>query len=70
MSDANFANMYIEKVVNEVLELTKVRMMNETRIAYLELEIAELQTQLEALKTKKNINKSKVNTLLEDTQAI
>lgn len=46
MNEAEFANMYIERIVNELTELTKIRLMNETRILYLEKEIAELKEQL------------------------
>ncbi len=51
MSDTEFANMYIEKVINEVVELTKIRLMSETRIAYLEKVNAELQATVDVLNT-------------------
>lgn len=49
MSDAEFANLYIEKIVNEVVELTKLRLMAETRISYLEKQVIDLQAQLDAV---------------------
>ena len=58
-----FANMYIEKVLGELIELTKIRLMNETRIAYLEKVNADLlvqtQTQIqeEVKKNKVKLNK-------------
>jgi hypothetical protein len=47
MSEADFANQYIERVLNEVVELTKIRLMSETRIAYLEKQVAALVAKLE-----------------------
>ena len=49
MNDAEFANMYIERILNEVGELTKIKLMNETRILFLERINAEQARQLESL---------------------
>jgi len=60
--DADFANMYIEKVLNELIELTKIRLMNETRIAYLEKLNNDLLAQLQAAEVKKTKHKSNRHT--------
>ena len=68
VDSAQFANMYIERVLNEVGELNKVKLMNETRILFLEKVNAEQARQLESLmqtienmraeKSTKKLNKS------------
>jgi hypothetical protein len=49
MDDALFANMYIERILAEVTELTKIKMMNETRILYLERQVNDLDIKINTL---------------------
>jgi hypothetical protein len=57
---AEFVNAYIERLVEEIVELTKNRLLNEARIKYTESvnvklsqQIQELELQLEKLNKKK-----------------
>ena len=60
-------NIYIEKLLNEVVEGTKSRILLETQLKYTEKLNAELQLQLNQLqvqqeKQNKKINKKEVDT--------
>lgn len=64
MNESDFANLYLERIMNEVTELTKIRMMNETRISFLEKINAEQAKQLESLMQsieKSTVRKEKLN---------
>lgn len=63
----DLVNMYIERLLKEVEELTKNRLLIDTQLKYtealnaqLQLKINELEVQLE--KQNKRINKKEVNT--------
>ena len=68
--DVEFVNAYIERLVQEVVELTKTRLLNEARLKYIESvntkmlqQIQDLEKQIE----KQNKKKAKeVNTSVED----
>lgn len=67
MDQQEFVNLYIERIVKEVEELTKARLLNEAKTAYLEKvntllleKVEQLEAQLE--KQNKKINKKEVNT--------
>lgn len=49
MDEAAFANQYIERILNEIFELTKLKLINETRILFLEKVNVEQSKQLESL---------------------
>lgn len=51
MSEAEFANMYIERILNEVTELTKMQLINETKITYLETVNGILAKQIQTLES-------------------
>ena len=67
--EVEFVNAYIERMIQEIVELTKSRLLNEARVSYIEsvnkkllLKIEELESQLE----KQNKRKIKeVNTSTE-----
>jgi hypothetical protein len=44
-----FVNTYIERLIAEVFELTKLRIMNETRLIFTEQQNAQLVNQVTAL---------------------
>ncbi len=68
MNDSDFANLYIERVLNEVNELTKLKLMNETRILFLEKTIAELNAKIEANeKTRMKTNKKRLSDELDNS---
>jgi hypothetical protein len=64
--EIEFVNAYIERMIQEIVELTKSRLLNEARLSYIEsvnkkllLKIEELESQIE----KQNKRKAKeVNT--------
>ena len=64
--EIDFVNAYIERMIQEIVELTKSRLLNEARVSYIEsvnkkllLKIEELESQIE----KQNKRKAKeVNT--------
>jgi hypothetical protein len=64
--DIEFVNSYIERMVQEIVELTKTRLLNEARLSYIEsvnkkllLKIEDLESQID----KQNKRKAKeVNT--------
>ena len=65
MNESDFANLYIERILTEVSELTKIRMLNEAKISYIEKmntvlaeKVTNLENELEKNKTK--INKRKL----------
>jgi len=67
--DTEFVNMYIERIVKEVEELTKARLLNEAKTIYMEsanqkliAKIDELQAQLDKQNKKKpkDINSSDI----------
>ena len=65
--NTDLVNMYIERLLKEVEELTKNRLLIDTQLKYnealnaqLQLKINELEAQLE--KQNKRINKKEVNT--------
>jgi hypothetical protein len=64
--DTEFVNLYITRIVKEVEELTKSRLLNEARYAYLEKVNEELLKKIESLESqldKQNKRKTKeVNT--------
>ena len=66
--DTQLVNLYIERLLNEVVEGTKSRILLETQLKYTETLNAELQLQLKQLqdqqeKQNKKLNKTKeVNT--------
>ena len=65
--DTQLVNIYIEKLLNEVVEGTKSRILLETQLKYTEKLNAELQLQLNQLqvqqeKQNKKINKKEVDT--------
>jgi len=67
--EVDFVNAYIERMIQEIVELTKSRLLNEARVSYIEsvnkkllLKIEELESQIE----KQNKRKIKeVNTSTE-----
>jgi hypothetical protein len=67
--EIEFVNAYIERMIQEIVELTKSRLLNEARLSYIEsvnkkllLKIEELESQIE----KQNKRKIKeVNTSTE-----
>ena len=67
--EIEFVNAYIERMIQEIVELTKSRLLNEARVSYIEsvnkkllLKIEELESQIE----KQNKRKIKeVNTSIE-----
>lgn len=67
--EIDFVNAYIERMIQEIMELTKSRLLNEARVSYIEsvnqkllLKIEELESQIE----KQNKRKAKeVNTSSE-----
>lgn len=66
--DTEFINFYIQRLVKEIEELTKTRLLNEARLAFFEKinqtlldKNTELEEQIERLK-KKTINKKEVDT--------
>lgn len=67
--EIEFVNAYIERMIQEIVELTKSRLLNEARVSYIEsvnkkllLKIEELESQIE----KQNKRKIKeVNTSSE-----
>jgi hypothetical protein len=64
--EIDFVNAYIERMIQEIVELTKSRLLNEARLSYIEsvnkkllLKIEELESQID----KQNKRKAKeVNT--------
>ena len=65
--DAEFVNTYIERILKEVEELTKNRLLIESKLVYIEdanskllKKIEELESQIE--KQSKRINKKEVDT--------
>jgi hypothetical protein len=64
--EIDFVNAYIERMIQEIVELTKSRLLNEARVSYIEsvnkkliLKIEDLESQIE----KQNKRKAKeVNT--------
>jgi hypothetical protein len=53
MSDVIFANLYIERLLFEIAEQTKARMLNETRLTYLEKINADLSDRINKLEESK-----------------
>lgn len=68
--DVEFVNAYIERLVQEVVELTKTRLLNEARLKYMESVNTKLLQQIQDLEKqieKQNKKKAKeVNTSVED----
>ena len=68
--DVEFVNAYIERLVQEVVELTKTRLLNEARLKYIESVNTKLLQQIQDLEKqieKQNKKKTKeVNTSVED----
>jgi hypothetical protein len=68
--DVEFVNAYMERLVQEVGELTKTRLLNEARLKYMETVNARLLQQIQDLEKqveKQNKKKAKeVNTSVED----
>jgi len=65
MNESDFANLYIERILNEVGELTKIKLMNETRIIYLEKQLIELAGKVETLNAAHEKQGKKVTRLRE-----
>jgi hypothetical protein len=67
MNDTDFVNLYLERLMNEVMELTKIKIISETKIIFLEKSNQALLEQNQNLidkleKTqKKNLNKKETN---------
>lgn len=67
--EVEFVNAYIERMIQEIVELTKTRLLNEARLSYIEsvnkkllLKIEDLESQID----KQNKRKAKeVNTSTE-----
>lgn len=70
MNDIEFVNAYMERLVLEVGELTKTRLLNEARLKYMESVNTRLLQQIQDLEKqieKQNKKKAKeVNTSIED----
>lgn len=68
--DVEFVNAYMERLVLEVGELTKTRLLNEARLKYMESVNTKLLQQIQDLEKqieKQNKKKAKeVNTSIED----
>jgi len=68
--DVEFVNAYMERLVHEVGELTKTRLLNEARLKYMETVNARLLQQIQDLEKqveKQNKKKAKeVNTSVEE----
>jgi len=68
--DVEFVNAYMERLVLEVGELTKTRLLNEARLKYMESVNTRLLQQIQDLEKqieKQNKKKAKeVNTSIED----
>lgn len=56
MNETDFFNMYVERIINEVLELTKLKMINETRILFLEKSMLDLTKKIENLESESSEN--------------
>jgi len=65
MNESDFANLYIERILNEVGELTKIKLMNETRIIFLEKQLVELAAKVETLTAAQEKQSKKVTRLRE-----
>jgi phage-related minor tail protein len=68
--DVEFVNAYIERLVKEVEELTKTRLLNEARLKYMESVNTKLLQQIQDLEKqveKQNKKKAKeVNTSVDE----
>jgi hypothetical protein len=67
--DAEFFNAYIERLIQEIQELTKTKLLNETRIKYMESVNAKLLQKIEDLEKqveKQSKKKSKEINISED----
>jgi nitrogenase subunit NifH len=49
MSEVDFVNLYIDRIINEVIELEKVKLLNEARIAFMEKVNADLVVERDEL---------------------
>jgi hypothetical protein len=49
MTETDFFNLYVERILQEVAELTKLKLLNETRILFLENNKKELLAQYQTL---------------------
>jgi len=65
MNESDFANLYIERILNEVGELNKIKLMNETRIIFLEKQLVELAAKVETLTVAQEKQSKKVTRLRE-----
>ena len=61
MNESDFANLYIERILNEVSELTKIRMLNEAKISYIEKMNTVLAEKVTNLENELEKNKTKIN---------
>lgn len=59
--DVEFVNAYIELLVNEVNELTKVRLLKDTQLKMAEKKIAALSAELEAASALINKQEASLN---------
>ena len=59
--DVEFVNAYVEQLVNEVTELTKLRMLKETQLKLAEKKIAALSAELEAASALINKQEASLN---------
>jgi hypothetical protein len=56
MSQAEIFNLYVEKMVQEVTELTKTRILQSAQLTYYERQISNLNNEVETLQ--KNLDKA------------
>jgi chaperonin cofactor prefoldin len=56
MNNADFFNLYVEKLTNMVAELTKTNILQSAQLTFYERQIASLNTQVEELQ--KNLDKA------------
>jgi hypothetical protein len=58
--DAEFINVYIEKLVNELVELTKTRLLLETQLVIASRTVTSLTSENEKLQASLNKKSSKI----------
>jgi septal ring factor EnvC (AmiA/AmiB activator) len=68
MTDTNFVNLYIERLVAEVCELTKIKLMNETQILFIEKQSIELSNQVNTLAAQIHSLNAEVETLKQQLE--
>jgi hypothetical protein len=65
-TEVDFANLYIERILNEISELTKLKLLNETKITFIERQNQELLDRIEELEKVVGKASKKVIKLKED----